>query len=54
MGLKENCQEAFCQDMDLVQVTRQMYFEAHCPIFDQEGSHNLSSLFGRWSPPLTS
>ena len=45
MGLKENCWEAFCQDTDPVQVTRQMYFEAHHPTFDQEGSHNLSSLF---------
>ena len=36
---------AFHQDTDLVQVTRQMYFEVHHPTFDQEGSHNLSSLF---------
>ena len=45
MGLKENHQEAFCWDSDLVQVTRQRYFEAHCPTFDQEGSHDLSGLF---------
>ena len=44
LGLKENCSEAFCQDTDLVQATRQTYFEVHCPTFDQEGSH-LSSLF---------
>ena len=45
MGLKENCQKAFCWDTDIVQVSRQMYFETHCPTFDQEGSHDLSSLF---------
>ena len=45
MGLKESCQEAFCWDSDLVQVTRQMYFKAHCPTFNQEGSHDLSGLF---------
>ena len=44
MGLKKNCQEAFCQDSDLVQVTRRRYFEAHYPTFNQEGSHNLSGL----------
>ena len=31
--------------LDLVQVTRQRYFEAHHPTFDQEGSHDLSGLF---------
>ena len=45
MGLKENCQEAFCQDSNLVWVTRQRYFEAYHPTFNQEGSHNLSGLF---------
>ena len=45
MGLKENHWEAFCWDTDLVQVTRQMYFETHHPTFNQEGSHDLSSLF---------
>ena len=45
MGIKENFQEAFCQDSDLVQVTRQRYFEAHHPTFDQEGFHDLSGLF---------
>ena len=44
MGLKENCHKAFCQDSNLVQVTRWRYFEAHHPTFDQEGSHNLSCL----------
>ena len=45
MGLKENHQEAFCWDTNLVQVTRETYFEAHHPTFDKEGSHNLYSLF---------
>ena len=45
MGSKENCWEAFCWDTDLDQATRQMYFETHHPTFDQEGSHDLSSLF---------
>ena len=44
-GLKENCQEAFCQDSNLVWVTRQRYCEANCPTFDQKGSHDLSGLF---------
>ena len=42
---KENCQEVFCWDSDLVQITRWRYFEAHCPTFDQEGFHDLSGLF---------
>ena len=45
MGLKEAHWEAFCQDTDLVQTARQMYFEVHHSSFNQEGSHNLSSLF---------
>ena len=45
MGLKENCQEAFCQHSYLVQVSRWRYFKAHHPSFDQEGSHNLCGLF---------
>ena len=44
-GLKENHWEAFHWDTNLVQVNRQTYFETHHPTFDQEGSHNLSSLF---------
>ena len=44
-GLKENIQEAFCQDSNLVQVTRWRYSEVHNPTFDQEGSNNLSGLF---------
>ena len=42
MGLKESCQETFCQDSNLDCITRQRYFEAHHPTFDQEGSHDLS------------
>ena len=45
VGLKENCQEAFHWDTNLVQVTRQSYFETHHPPFSQDRSHNLSSLF---------
>ena len=45
VGLKGNCQEAFCWDADLVWVTSQRYFEVHHPTFDQEGSHDLSGLF---------
>ena len=45
MGLKENHQEAFHLDSNLVWVTRQRYFETHHPTFNQEGSHNLSGLF---------
>ena len=44
VGLKGNCQVAFCWDSDLVWVTRQRYFKAHHPTFNQEGSHNLSGL----------
>ena len=51
MGLKENHQESFCQDSDLVWVTRQRYFEAHHPTFDEEGSHNLSGLFWEMITP---
>ena len=44
-GAQRKPLRGFCQDTDLVQATRQMYFEVHCPAFDQEGSHDLSSLF---------
>ena len=45
VGLKENCQEVFCRDFNLVWAMRQRYFEAHHPTFNQEGSHDLSDLF---------
>ena len=42
---QRNCWEGFHWDTNLVQIIRWMYFEVHCPTFNQEGSHDLSSLF---------
>ena len=42
--LKENHQEAFKKDSDLIQATRHMYFKMHCPNYDK-GSQDLSHTF---------
>ena len=43
--LKENHQEAFRKDSNLIQATRCMYFKMHCPNYDHEGSQDLSHTF---------
>ena len=44
-GAQNKLLGGFCQDTDLVQATRWTYFEVNHPAFNQERSHNLSSLF---------
>ena len=43
--LKENCQEAFSKESELIRMTRWDYYKTHGPNYEHEGSHNLSSTF---------
>ena len=43
--LKEPCQEAFSNELEVVKVARQAYYKAHWPNFKQEGLYDLSSTF---------
>ena len=43
--LKENCQEAFSKEWELIRVARQDYYKTHQPSYEHEGSYNQSSTF---------
>ena len=43
--LKENCQEAFSKESELIRAAREAYYKTHQPDYKQEGSCDLSSTF---------